>query len=186
MLICNAGISMRALFDEVDLGVLKRLMDVNFWGTVYCTKYALPVYSGLARIDRRRVVGSRISRPARPHGLFGLEIRDDRISGDGPHREPEKGSARNDRGSGFHGVERTFLSPDRRWIGSGRVAAQGGEDDERRRSGRRIARGVVRRKRTLAMDFNGRATVLIKKFAPGLLDRLYYSHMAKEPDSPLK
>ena len=33
---------------------------------------------------------------------------------------------------------------------------------------------------------NGRATVLIKKFAPGLLDRLYYSHMAKEPDSPLK
>lgn len=26
------------------------------------------------------------------------------------------------------------------------------------------------------MDFNGRATVLIKKFAPGLLDRLYYSH----------
>ncbi|MGB8489640.1 MAG: SDR family NAD(P)-dependent oxidoreductase, partial [Bacteroidales bacterium] len=42
ILINNAGISMRALFDDVDLSVLHRLMDVNFWGTVYCTKYALP------------------------------------------------------------------------------------------------------------------------------------------------
>lgn len=42
ILINNAGISMRASFDTVELSVLKRLMDVNFWGTVYCTKYALP------------------------------------------------------------------------------------------------------------------------------------------------
>ena len=42
VLICNAGISMRALFDDLDLSVLHRLMDVNFWGTIFCTKYALP------------------------------------------------------------------------------------------------------------------------------------------------
>ena len=42
ILINNAGLSMRALFADVDLSVLKTLMDVNFWGTVYCTKYALP------------------------------------------------------------------------------------------------------------------------------------------------
>ncbi len=42
ILINNAGISMRALFKDVDLKVLKTVMDVNFWGTVYCTKYALP------------------------------------------------------------------------------------------------------------------------------------------------
>lgn len=42
ILINNAGLSMRALFQDVDLSVLKTLMDVNFWGTVYCTKYALP------------------------------------------------------------------------------------------------------------------------------------------------
>ena len=41
-LINNAGISMRALFNETDLDVLHRVMNVNFWGTVYCTKYALP------------------------------------------------------------------------------------------------------------------------------------------------
>lgn len=42
VLVNNAGISMRALFEEVDLKVLHELMDINFWGTVYCTKYALP------------------------------------------------------------------------------------------------------------------------------------------------
>jgi short-subunit dehydrogenase len=42
ILINNAGISMRALFADLDLSVLKQLMDINFWGTVYCTKYAMP------------------------------------------------------------------------------------------------------------------------------------------------
>lgn len=42
ILVNNAGISMRAPFKDVDLSVIKKLMDVNFWGTVYCTKYALP------------------------------------------------------------------------------------------------------------------------------------------------
>src|ERR1017187_7852739 len=42
VLITNAGVSMRAVFNEVDLNVFKQLMDVNFWGMVYCTKHALP------------------------------------------------------------------------------------------------------------------------------------------------
>ena len=42
VLVNNAGISMRALFKDLDLIVLQKLMDVNFWGAVYCTKYALP------------------------------------------------------------------------------------------------------------------------------------------------
>ena len=42
ILVNNAGLSMRATFVDVDLKVLHRLMNVNFWGTVYCTKYALP------------------------------------------------------------------------------------------------------------------------------------------------
>lgn len=42
ILVNNAGLSMRAMFKDLDLNVIRRLMDVNFWGTVYCTKYALP------------------------------------------------------------------------------------------------------------------------------------------------
>jgi short-subunit dehydrogenase len=42
VLINNAGISMRALFSETDLETIRQVMNINFWGAVYCTKYALP------------------------------------------------------------------------------------------------------------------------------------------------
>ena len=42
ILVNNAGISMRALFEDVSLDVFDKLMKVNFYGAVYCTKYALP------------------------------------------------------------------------------------------------------------------------------------------------
>jgi short-subunit dehydrogenase len=42
VLVNNAGISMRALFKDVEIGVMEELMQTNFWGAVYCTKYALP------------------------------------------------------------------------------------------------------------------------------------------------
>src|SRR5215210_7705418 len=42
ILINNAGISMRAAFNDLHLDVIRQVMDINFWGTVYCTKYALP------------------------------------------------------------------------------------------------------------------------------------------------
>lgn len=42
VLINNAGISMRALFVDLKLAVMHRLMDTNYWGTVYCSKFAMP------------------------------------------------------------------------------------------------------------------------------------------------
>ncbi len=42
VLINNAGVSMRALFQDTSLEVIHRIMDINFYGTVYCTKFALP------------------------------------------------------------------------------------------------------------------------------------------------
>ena len=65
VLICNAGISMRASFDDVEMSVLHRLMDVNFWGTVYCAKYALPYLQA----SKGSLVG--ISSVAGLHGLPG-------------------------------------------------------------------------------------------------------------------
>ncbi|MEJ0081469.1 MAG: SDR family NAD(P)-dependent oxidoreductase [Puia sp.] len=46
ILINNAGISMRSLFDDADTDVIRRMMDVNFMGVVYCTKAALPFIIG--------------------------------------------------------------------------------------------------------------------------------------------
>ena len=48
ILVNNAGISMRAMFKDLHLDVIRNLMNVNFWGTVYCTKYALPSYANLS------------------------------------------------------------------------------------------------------------------------------------------
>lgn len=43
MLVNNAGLAASALFDEFpDLHLFKQTMDVNFYGAVYCTYYALP------------------------------------------------------------------------------------------------------------------------------------------------
>lgn len=42
ILICSAGLSMRAFFEDSDLAAMQQVMQVNFWGTLYCTYYALP------------------------------------------------------------------------------------------------------------------------------------------------
>jgi NAD(P)-dependent dehydrogenase (short-subunit alcohol dehydrogenase family) len=42
VLVNNAGMSQRSGFAATDLAVIRRVMDVNFHGAVYCTKAALP------------------------------------------------------------------------------------------------------------------------------------------------
>ena len=41
ILINNAGISMRALLKDLEVAVIEKVMDINFKGTLYCTKLAL-------------------------------------------------------------------------------------------------------------------------------------------------
>ena len=91
----RAGLQCRA-FDACDLrrcgdlGVLHRLMDVNFWGTVNCCKFALPYLQQ----SHGSIVG--ISSVAGLHGLRGgrairREIRHDGFSRNPEHRESQKG-----------------------------------------------------------------------------------------------
>ena len=186
VLISNAGISMRALFDDVDLDVLRRLMDVNFWGTVYCTKYALPYIQA----SRGSIVA--VSSVAGLHGLPGrtgysaskfaihgfLEtIRIENL---------KKGVHVMIASPGFTASNVRFSALTADGSAQGASPREEGKMMSAEEVARRIADGIGRRKRLLLMEFNGRATALIKKFAPRLLDKLYYNHMAKEPDSPFK
>jgi NAD(P)-dependent dehydrogenase (short-subunit alcohol dehydrogenase family) len=41
LLLCAAGVSLRARFQETDLGAMERLMRVNFFGTLYPTYHAV-------------------------------------------------------------------------------------------------------------------------------------------------
>lgn len=42
VLICNAGITMRGLVKESEINIIRNVININFWGAVYATKYALP------------------------------------------------------------------------------------------------------------------------------------------------
>lgn len=186
VLVCNAGISMRALFDDVELDVLHRLMDVNFWGTVYCCKYALPYLQA----SKGSIVG--ISSVAGLHGLPGR-------TGYSASKYAMTGFLETLRienlRKGLHVMIACpgFTASNVRFSALTADGSQQGETprDEAKMMtpdevARIVARDILRRKRLCLMDNEGRATHWVKKFAPGFLDRMFYLVMSKEPDSPLK
>ena len=186
ILICNAGISMRALFDEVDLEVLHRLMDVNFWGTVYCTKYALPYLQAA----KGTVVG--VSSVAGLHGLPGR-------TGYSASKYAMTGFLDTirieNRRKGLHVMVACpgFTATNVRFsalTADGTAQGTTPRKEEKMMTAEevahRIARGILKRKRLLLMEFEGRATHFIKKFSPRFLDMMFYKVMAREPDSPFK
>ena len=186
VLICNAGLSMRAVFDDVELDVLHRLMDVNFWGTVNCCKYALP---WLQR-SKGSVVG--ISSVAGLHGLPGR-------TGYSASKYAMTGFLETLRienlKKGLHVMIACpgFTASNVRFSA---LTADGSQQGETPRNeakmmtsaqvARIVADATARRRRLCLMEAEGRATHFIKKFAPGFLDRAFYWVMSREPDSPFK
>ena len=186
VMICNAGISMRALFDDVDLDVLHRLMDVNFWGTVYCTKYALPYLQkshgslvGISSVAGIHGLPGRTGYSASKFAMTGFleTIRIENL---------KKGVHVMVACAGIHRFERPFLGPHGQRLAAGRNAPQGGEDDDRRAGG--TYRRTRHRPPQEAVPYGDRGTchAFRQEARTGLVDRLFYYVMSKEPDSPFK
>jgi len=187
VLINNAGISMRALFEDVDLEVLRKLMDVNFWGAVYCTRYAL---SHLLK-TRGSLVGV-IS----VAGHVGLPGR----TGYSASKFALRGFLDTLRIENLKkGLHVLVVAPGFTASGIRKVAltADGSEQGESPRNegkmmtaeecASHIYKAVIKRKRQLVLTFTeGKLTVFLGKFMPKLLDKLTYKHMAMESDSPVK
>lgn len=186
VLINNAGISMRALFADLDLEVLRRLMDINFWGTVYCTKYALPYLLK----SKGSVVG--VSSIA---GIKGLPAR----TGYSASKFAMNGFMETLRienlKTGLHvlvaapgftasNIRKTALAAD------GSIQGETPRDEDKMMTAEEVAvhlsNAILKRKRTLVLTSQGKMTVLLDKFFPKFMDKMVYNHMAKEPDSPLK
>ena len=74
ILINNAGISMRALFSEVDLDVVKKVMDINFYGVLYATKYCLPEITKNMGSIVRDIFDRWFSGAAGANRLFSIEV----------------------------------------------------------------------------------------------------------------
>ncbi len=186
ILVCNAGLSMRALFDDVELEVLHRLMDVNFWGTVNCVKYALPYL----QLTKGSIVG--VSSVA---GLHGLPAR----TGYSASKYAMTGFLETIRIENLkRGVHVMIACPGftasnvrfSALTADGTSQGETPRDESKMMSAEQVAEIIIRDtsrgKRLSLMEFDGRATYFVKKFFPTLLDKMFYNHMSKEPDSPLK
>lgn len=186
VLINNAGISMRAVFNELDLDVIKRLMDTNFWGTVYCTKYALPYL-----LETKGSVVGVISTA----GYVGLPAR----TGYSASKFAVRGFLETLRIEHLYdGLHVMIFAPGFTTSNIRNVAltADGspqGETprkEERMMSAERVARimarGIYRRKTHMVLTPLGKVTLFANRRLPRVADKLEYRMMANEPDSPLK
>ena len=186
ILINNAGMSMRALFKDVELSVLKRLMDVNFWGTVYCTKYALPhilktkgSIVGVSSVAGYKGLPGRSGYSASKFAMNGFldVLRVENLK------------------TGIHVMTACpgFTASNIRNVALSKDGSQQGEthmEEEKLMTAEEVARiianGVENRSRTLIMTRQGKLTVLFTKFFPAWLDKLVYKNFSKEKDALIK
>ena len=186
ILINNAGISMRALFQDLDLVVLRNLMDVNFWGAVYCTKYALPELLknkgsvvGVSSIAGYRGLPGRTGYSASKFALNGFleALRVENLK------------------NGLHVMIASpgFTASNIRnmaLVKDGSVQGESSMDEGKMMASEKVAeiivRGIIARKRTLIMTGQGKLTVFLNKFLPSFLDGMVYTHFTKEKDPLIK
>jgi short-subunit dehydrogenase len=184
ILINNAGISMRAMFQDVDLKVIHQLMNVNFWGTVYCTKYALPFILkekgsvvGVSSIAGYKGLPARSGYSASKFAMQGFldVLRIENLKKDLHVLVACPGFTASN-------IRKTALAKD------GSQQGETPRDEDKMMSpdtvAYRIIDAIEKRKRTIIMTTDGVLTVFLNKFFPKLVDKLVYNHMAKEPDSP--
>lgn len=186
VLINNAGISMRALFQQLDLSVLKRLMDVNFWGTVYCSKYAL---DSLLQTKGSLVSVSSIAGYRGLPGRTGYSASKFAIHGFMESLRVENLK------NGLHVMIACpgFTASNIRNTALDIAGQQHGEtsmDEAKMMTAEevafRIAQGVLHRKRSLVMTGQGKLAVLMNKIVPAWVDKKVYSLFAKEKNPLIK
>jgi short-subunit dehydrogenase len=186
VLINNAGVTMRSLFQDAELHVLRQIMETNLWGAIYCTHYAMPELLK----NKGSVVG--ISSVA---GYKGLPTR----SGYSASKFALEGFLETLRienlNSGVHvliarpGFTATNI---RNTMVDGRGTSQGASHKNEEKSlgadvvARAILKGVQKRKDYIMLSTTAYMVFWINKFFRSWLDRQMFKHVAAEKDTTLK
>ncbi len=187
VLINNAGISMRALFHNTELSVLRQVMDVNYWGTVYCTKFALPHL-----LETKGSLVGVIS----IGGYLGLPGR----SGYSAAKFAVRGFLQTIRTENLkNGLHVLIAAPGftaseirkNALVANGLPQGNTPRNENKMMSAEACAahifKAIQNRKRELILTFlEGKFTVFLAKFFPSFIDKLSYKMFAREPDSPFK
>ena len=186
ILINNAGISMRAMFKDLDLNVIRRLMDVNFRGTVYCTKYALPYILenkgsivGVISTAGYKGLPGRTGYSASKFAINGFldTLRSEHLY-DGLHvmiYAP---------GFTSSNIRKTALMAD------GSQQGETPREEGKMMTSERVAEIMLnhlrKRSRRATLTFTSKLLLVLTRLFPTITDHMEYWYMAREPDSPFK
>lgn len=172
ILINNAGVSMRALVQDVDLDTIRRVMDINFWGTVYCTKFALEhivknkgTIVGVSSIAGYRGLPGRSGYSASKYAVNGwLEaLRTELL---------ESGTNVMWVCPGFTSSNIRNAALNSKGESQGESPMDEGAMMSSDECAIHIATAIEKRKRTLVLTFTGKRAVFMNKFFPSLADKL--------------
>ena len=171
-LINNAGITMWARFDDIrDLALIEQIMRVNYFGSVYCTYYALPYLKetqgrivGISSLTGKIGVPTRSGYAASKHAMAGffdtlrIELADYGVSVTMIY-------------PGFVATEvrQRAFGPDGKPLGKSPVR----EDEVMtvETCAQLIVQATAQRKREFVMTLRGRLGLWLKLIAPGIVDR---------------
>jgi short-subunit dehydrogenase len=179
ILINNAGISMRALVEDTDTDVIRRVMDVNFFGAVYCTRFALAsliqrkgTVVGISSIAGYRGLPGRSGYSASKFALQGwLEaLRTEMLDKNVNVMWICPGFTASN-------IRNTALNA------SGQSQGESTMDENKMMPAEECAQYIIeaikKRKRTLVLTFTGKRAVFMNKFFPGLADKLVHNFFMK-------
>jgi len=180
VLINNAGISMRALVSEVSVQTLQNVMDINFWGTVYCTKAALAsiqqnkgVIVGVSSIAGYRGLPGRSGYSASKFALNGwLEALKTELYASGTHVMwvcP-----------GFTTSNIRNAALDKNAKAQGESPMDEGAMMSSEDCATHIIHAIEKRKRSLVLTFTGKRTVFMNKYFPAWADKLVHHFFFKD------
>jgi short-subunit dehydrogenase len=180
ILINNAGVSMRALLKDLSTDVLHQVMNINFFGAVYCTKFALNsiiarkgCIVGVSSIAGYRGLPGRSGYSASKFALQGwLEAIRTELLNDGVHvmwvcpgftTSNIRNAALNEKGQsqGESPMDEDKMMP----------------ADE---CAEHILHAIEKKKRTLVLTFTGKRTVIMNKLFPAWADKLVHGFFFKD------
>jgi short-subunit dehydrogenase len=180
ILINNAGISMRALFNDLDMSVIRKVMEVNFFGTAYCTKYALPeilktkgAVVGVSSAAGYRGLPGRTAYTASKFALNGFmeSLRTELL---------HKGVLVMVASPGFTNSNIRATALDKNGEQYGDSNMEEGKMMSSEEVAQRIVNGIAAGKRDLIMTRQGKLAVWMNKLFPAFTDKLVYKHYVKE------
>lgn len=161
-------------------------MQINFWGSVYCTKYALPhllkskgTVIGVSSIAGYVGLPARTGYSASKYAMQGFldALRTENLK------------------TGLHvmvvcpgftasNIRNTALTA------NGSAQGESPREEQKMMQPEEVAsevlNGVAKRKRTIVLTTEGKMVVFLGKFFPKFIEKMVFNKMVKEPHSPFK